>query len=74
MFDRDLFYSLCDKYGVELSDQYDRPMLKADDGLREITEADVKNLMPQFQEVFLYCNKIELCDKNIYMPEDLLIA
>lgn len=58
MFDRDLFYSLCNKYGVELSDQYDKPMLKTDDALREITEKDIKNLIPQFEEVFLYCNKI----------------
>lgn len=47
MFTRDLFYTLCDKYGVELSDQYDRPMLKVDGEIREFVEQDVKDILPQ---------------------------
>ena len=35
MFDKELFYALCNQYGVELSDKYDKPMLKTDDGIRE---------------------------------------
>ena len=27
MFNRELFYTLCDKYGVEFSDKYDKPMV-----------------------------------------------
>lgn len=27
MFNRELFYGLCEKYGVELSDKHDRPMM-----------------------------------------------
>lgn len=34
MFDKELFYALCNQYGVELSDKYDKPMLKTDDGIR----------------------------------------
>ena len=47
MFTRDLFYTLCDKYGVELSDQYEKPMLKVDGAIRELVEQDVKDILPQ---------------------------
>ena len=40
MFNKELFYALCNKYGVELSDQYDKPMLKTDGGVRELVEQD----------------------------------
>ena len=47
MFNKELFYDLCDKYGVELSDQYDRPMLKVDEEIRELVEQDVKDILPR---------------------------
>lgn len=31
-FDKDLLYRLCEKYGVELSDKYGKPMIKEYDG------------------------------------------
>ena len=51
MFNRKLFYALCDEYGIEFSDQYDKPMLKTEDGLRELVEQDVKGLLPKRQKV-----------------------
>ena len=39
MFDKELFYALCNQYGVELSDKSDKPMLKTDDGIRELVVA-----------------------------------
>lgn len=45
-FDRDLFYRLCEKYGVELLDKYDKPMIKESDGsIRLLTDEDVNNLL-----------------------------
>lgn len=32
MFDRDLFLTLCEEYGVEFSDTYTKPMYREDDG------------------------------------------
>ena len=31
-FDKELFYRLCEEYNVELSDKYDKPMIKESDG------------------------------------------
>ena len=50
MFNKELFYALCDKYGVEFSDQYDKPMLKTEDGLRELVEQDVKDIFSKRQK------------------------
>lgn len=32
---------------MELSDQYDRPMLRVDGEVRELVEQDVKDILPQ---------------------------
>ena len=45
-FDRDLFYRLCEKYGLELSDKYDKPMIKESYGtVRPLTDKDVLNIL-----------------------------
>ena len=51
MFNRELFYALCDKYGVKFSVQYDKPMLKTEDGLPELVEQDVKDIFSKRQKV-----------------------
>ena len=41
MFNKELFYSLCEKYDVELSDKYDKPMIKEEDGtLRPLVDVE----------------------------------
>lgn len=77
MFNKELFYTLCDKYGVELSDHYDKPMLKTDGGIRELVEQDVKDLLTQYQETVSYRDnsktyKIEV--SYMYEPQQLMIA
>ena len=45
-FDKELFYRLCEKYGVEFSDEYDKPMLKEPDGtVKPLTDKDVLNIL-----------------------------
>lgn len=44
MFDKELFYSLCKKYDVELSDRYDRPMIKDGKEIRPIIAEDVNRV------------------------------
>lgn len=44
MFNKDLFLSLCEKYGVELSD-CDSPMIKKENDLYPLTDADVISLL-----------------------------
>lgn len=50
-FDTELFYRLCEKYGVELSDKYDNPMIKEKDGtIRPLSDDDVLNFLPKEEE------------------------
>lgn len=45
MFNRELFYGLCEKYGVELSDKHDRSMIKEKDGTVRPLSDDVLHLL-----------------------------
>lgn len=44
-FDKGLFYSLCNKYNVELCDKYNSPMLKIGNEIRKVKKEDVKNIL-----------------------------
>lgn len=44
VFDIDLFYELCDKYGIELSDKYDRLMIRRDDSISPLVGKDIVQL------------------------------
>ena len=72
MFNKELFYDLCNKYGVELSDEYSKPMIKTDGEVRQLEEQDVRDLLPRYQETVFYQNKIET--SYVYIPQDLMIA
>lgn len=77
MFNEELFYSLCEKYGVELSDEFDRPMIKDGDVVRELTENDVKRAFSSCQSYFGYSeSRIEtrLIFAPYYSNDELAIA
>ena len=59
-FNGELFYSLCEKYGVELSDKYDKPMIKEKDGaLRPLEDNDVFHLLDiPDEEIYLSLGEI----------------
>ena len=42
MLDKELFFSLCEKYNVELSKTAKTPMIRDAEGVHAITEEDVK--------------------------------
>lgn len=52
MFHKELFYSLCEKYDVELSDRYDRPMIKVGNEIRAIMEEDVEHIFSNREAQF----------------------
>ena len=54
MFNKELFYDLCNKYGVELSDEYSKPMIKTDGEVRQLEEQDVRK-----ENLNFYTNTIE---------------
>lgn len=57
MFDKELFYSLCEKYSVELSDEYDKPMIWDEKEVREILPSDVKHIFDNALSYFSYNNR-----------------
>lgn len=44
MFDSKLFYDLCKKYGVELSDKYSEPMIKVIGEIIPLKEYDFEKI------------------------------
>ena len=77
MFNKELFYDLCNKYGVELSDEYSKPMIKTDGEVRQLEEQDVRDLLPRYQETVFYKNKsnaYKIETSYVYIPQDLMIA
>ena len=77
MFNKELFYDLCNKYGVELSDEYSKPMIKTDGEVRQLEEQDVRDLLPRDQETVFYQNKsnaYKIETSYVYIPQDLMIA
>ena len=77
MFNKELFYDLCNKYGVELSDEYSKPMIKTDGEVRQLEEQDVRDLLPRYQETVFYqikSNAYKIETSYVYIPQDLMIA
>ena len=44
MFDKNLFFALCEKYNVELSDSAKEPMIKDRNGVHAVTGEDVSRI------------------------------
>ncbi len=77
MFNEKLFYSLCEKHGVELSSDYNKPMIKIDDEIRTLTTDDVKNIIPPFQHYIFYDGSNITSRRTTavsYCPNELIIA
>lgn len=54
MFDKELFYSLCEKYQVELSEEFDRPMIKDGDTIKPLTDTELLRVFEACQSFFQY--------------------
>ena len=54
MFDKDLFLSLCEKYGVELSETATSPMIRDGEQMHVITNDDVNRVFTPCQTYFGY--------------------
>lgn len=77
MFDKDLFFALCEKYNVELSDSAKKPMIKDGNGVHAVTNEDVSRIFAPCQIYFGYSGK--KLDANIIttsysLQEDFAIA
>ena len=56
MFDKELFFSLCEKYNVELSETADRPMIRNGEEVHSITDEDINRVFAPDQTYFPYLN------------------
>lgn len=77
MFDIDLFYALCEKYNVELSNSAKEPMIKDKNGVHAVTGEDVSRIFAPSQTILgYYGQKIDaaIITKAYYLQEDYAIA
>ncbi len=49
MFDKSLFFALCEKYNVELSDSAEKPMIKDRNGVHPVTNENVSRIFAPCQ-------------------------
>lgn len=49
MFDKSLFFALCEKYNVELSDSAEKPMIKDRKGVHPVTTENVSRIFAPCQ-------------------------
>lgn len=70
MFDKDLFFSLCEKYGVELSETAKCPMIRDGKDIHPITIEDVNRVFVSCQAYFGYSNNT-ITAKNVAPEFDL---
>ncbi len=77
MFDKNLFYALCEKYNVELSDSAEKPMIKDRNGVHAITNEEVSRIFAPCQTFFGYSGQkldANVIMKAYYLQEDFAIA
>lgn len=76
MFDEKLFYSLCEKYNVEMSSSATCPMIKNGTEVHAITEDDISRIFSPCQTYFEYPNdKMNTkTDPVFYVQDDYAIA
>ncbi len=77
MFDKNLFYALCEKYNVELSDSAEKPMIKDRNGVHAITSEEVSRIFAPCQTFFGYSGQkldANVIMKAYYLQEDFAIA
>ncbi len=54
MFNKELFYSLCQKYEVDLSDKIDVAMIKDGDKIKSLNEEEIKKIFSNFTTYFSF--------------------
>lgn len=73
MFDKDLFYSLCEKYHVELSDKYTSAMIKDGENLIELDDDEIKKVFSAFKSSVTYKesdNKTIVVQQSIFKLDE----
>ncbi len=77
MFDKNLFFTLCERYNVELSDSANEPMLKDRNGVHAVTSEDVNRVFNKSCQTFGYSGEkldANVISKAYFLQEDFAIA
>lgn len=77
MFDKDLFFSLCEKYNVELSDSATTPMIKDENGVHSLTRENISKIFAPCQTLFEYSERkldTNITKNTYYLQKDYAIA
>lgn len=77
MFNKDLFFSLCEKYDVELSKTVNKPMIKNGNSMHAITLEDVNHVFAPCQAYFDYSSAkldADTISSAYYFQESLAVA
>ena len=77
MFDKELFISLCKKYGVELSETAEQPMIKDGKDVHSVTEEDINRIFMPCLAYFEYSSdkmKVNIASSVYYVQEGFAVA
>lgn len=77
MFDKNLFFALCEKYNVEISSSAKQPMIRDRNGVHAITDEDIGRIFDTCQTFFVYSGKkidTNIVTKAYYLQEDFASA
>lgn len=77
MFDKNLFYALCEKYNVELSANAKEPMIKDENGIHAVTSEDINRIFAKRHTFWEYTGqKLDagVVEKAYYLQDDFAIA
>ena len=77
MFDKNLFYALCEKYNVELSSDAKTPIIKDENGVHGVATEDISRIFAKHHTFWEYTGqKLDagLVEKAYYLQDDFAIA
>ncbi|MCM1143120.1 MAG: hypothetical protein NC318_06085 [Blautia sp.] len=77
MLDKDLFFTLCEKYNVELSESAKAPMIQDRTGVHTITTEDIHRVFASCQTSFGYSGdklNTTVNAKAYYLQDNFAIA
>ena len=77
MFDKELFISLCETYGVEFSDTAEGPMIYGNERPYVVTENDIYRVFAPRQLFFEHLSSktsTKVKKNSFYLPEDYAMA
>lgn len=77
MLNKELFFSLCEKYDIELSDKVNTPMIREENEIHAITYEDIERAFAPYQMCFDYSSSevnTNIPSTAYYIQDDFALA